>query len=48
MDAPRDAKPADDRRTPVRRTVWTLAIIAGAIYGYFIVKTFLHHTGGAA
>ena len=47
MDAPRDPRQHDtpERRATVRRTVWTLAIIAGAIYGYFIVKTFLQHAG---
>lgn len=43
MDAPRepDRPDAPERRATVRRTVWTLAIVAGMIYGYFIVKTFL-------
>ncbi len=37
-----------ERRRSVRRTVWVLALLAGAIYGYFIVKTFLQQMGSAA
>jgi len=28
--------------------VAVVALVAGAVYGYFIVKTFLSHAGGAA
>jgi len=43
VDAQHDKPDTPARRSSVRRTVWTLAIIAGAIYGYFIVKTLLKH-----
>ena len=36
------------RRASARRTVWVLAAVAGMIYGYFIVKTFIAHAGGVA
>lgn len=45
MNTPDRTKAGDGRRGSVRRTVWTLALIAGAIYGYFIVKTFMAQTG---
>jgi uncharacterized membrane protein YoaK (UPF0700 family) len=48
VSTPNEGKPEADRRASLRRTVWTLALIAGAIYGYFIVKTFMAHAGGAA
>jgi len=39
--------PKDDaqRRAAVRRTVWVLVAMAVALYGYFIVKTFIEHAG---
>ena len=46
MAAHQDPKDAAGRRASVRRTVWVLAGVATAVYGYFIVKTFLHHAGG--
>lgn len=36
---------SDPRRAAARRTVWTLAVVAALIYGYFIVKTIVSHTG---
>lgn len=35
----------DPRRAAARRTVWTLAVVAALIYGYFIVKTIASHNG---
>jgi preprotein translocase subunit SecE len=48
VDAPRDPNDTPARRTSVRRTVLVLALVAGAVYAYFIVKTFVNHAGGAA
>ncbi|MGL6289376.1 MAG: hypothetical protein ACRC2H_01655 [Silanimonas sp.] len=48
MDAPRDPNDTPARRTSVRRTVVLLALVAGAVYGYFIVKTVMQHAGGGA
>lgn len=48
MTPPNGSKPDPDRRASLRRTVWTLALVAGSIYAYFIVKTFLQHAGAPA
>ena len=48
MAADRDPQDTPGRRASVRRTVWVLAGVAAAVYGYFIVKTFLHHAGGGS
>jgi hypothetical protein len=48
VDAPRDPNDTPARRTSVRRTVWLLAIVAGSVYGYFIVKTVIQHLERAA
>jgi len=43
----RDPEGEAERREKARRTVVVLALVAAGIYGYFIVKTFLHHAGAA-
>jgi len=48
MSLPKPPTNEPDRRAQARRTVWTLALVAVAIYGYFIVKTFLYHAGSNA
>ena len=48
MAADRDPQDNPGRRASVRRTVWVLAGVASAIYGYFIVKWFLTHGGAGA
>lgn len=40
-----DPKDDPQRRAAVRRTVWALVAMATALYSYFIVKTFIEHTG---
>jgi hypothetical protein len=48
MSTARDPNDTPERRASVRRTVWVLVGVAGLVYGYFIVKTFIAHSGGAA
>jgi len=45
MAATPDPKDDLQRRAAVRRTVWVLVAMVTALYGYFIVKTFIEHAG---